>query len=31
MKTEVNYEEMEGFYNDLLEVQKKHLPDCTMP
>ena len=30
MKTEVNYEEMEGFYEDLLEVQKKHLPDCTI-
>lgn len=30
MKTEVNFEEMEGFYEDLLEVQKKHLPDCTI-
>lgn len=30
MKTEVNFEEMESFYNDLLEVQKKHLPDCTI-
>ena len=30
MKTEVNFEEMEGFYNDLLEVQKEHLPDCTI-
>jgi len=26
----VNFEEMESFYNDLLEVQKKHLPDCTI-
>lgn len=26
----VNFEEMEGFYNDLLEVQKEHLPDCTI-
>lgn len=30
MKTEVNFEEMEAFYNDLLEVQKEHLPDCTI-
>ena len=30
MKTEVNFEEMEGFYEDLLEVQKKHLPDYTI-
>ena len=30
MKAEVNFEEMEEFYNDLLEVQKEHLPDCTI-
>lgn len=30
MKTEVNFEEMEAFYNDLLKVQKEHLPDCTI-
>lgn len=30
MKTEINFEEMEAFYNDLLEIQKEHLPDCTI-
>lgn len=30
MKTEVNFKEMESFYNDLLEVQKEHLPNCTI-
>lgn len=30
MKVEINIEEMEEFYSDLLEIQKKHLPDCNI-